>query len=55
MFQVFKNFTKAITAEFRELDAKRRVETRLLALLQKTSVIEYTAAFRVKAAKTNLS
>jgi len=54
MFQVFENFTEAITAEFRELDTERRAETRLLALLQKTSVIEYIIAFRVEVVKTNL-
>ena len=54
MFDVFKNFTRAITAEFGELDAERRAEEQLLALKQRTLVIEYAAVFRVEVAKTYL-
>ena len=32
MFDIFKNFTRAITAEFGKLDAERRTEEQLLAL-----------------------
>jgi hypothetical protein len=54
MFTVFENFTRAIIIEFSELDTERRAEERLLALIQKTSIIDFTASFRVKASKTNL-
>jgi len=54
MFAAFENFTQSITEEFGELDAERRAETRLMNLVQKTSVIEYAAQFRVEAAKTHL-
>lgn len=54
IFNNFKCFITTVTTKFGELDAKRRLEQKLLNLRQKTSVTAYATEFRVEVAKTKL-